>query len=153
MGYHVEILRTQGDQLLPISKNELESLVSCTPNLRIEESMLGEADLLFLQGDREICRLTLQHGRLWTKNPEEEEMLAMLDIAPKLNARVRGDELETYRSLHEYYVHPDDEKALRKLKEESSRSIKISHRKTIIINAIIFGIFILIALIFTYFKK
>lgn len=152
MGYHVSILRTKGGQIEPITRDELDTLVASIPGLRIGKGNLGDADLVISQADRDICRLTLQHGELWTKTPSEEEVLAMINLAPRLNARVRGDELETYRTLNDWYLHPDDEEAARISKEESRRAIKRGRLKTILVNAVIFVVFFLMALLVARFS-
>ena len=68
----------------------------------------------------------------------------MIEMADKLNARVRGDEYETYRSVKEAYVHPDDKGEI----EEAKKQLKIIKRKTrrnqILIHAVIFGVFALL---------
>jgi hypothetical protein len=47
-------------------------------------------------------------GELWTSNPSMPLLEPMIELAGYLGARVRGDELETYRTVDDRYIHPDD---------------------------------------------
>ncbi len=49
----------------------------------------------------------------------------MIELSKKIGARVRGDELETYKSLEEVYTHPDDLKVIERIKNSSP---SVDHR-------------------------
>ncbi len=51
-------------------------------------------------------------GQIATKVVEDDVLPVLLALAANLGARVRGDELETYRGLGDTYVHPDDAQAV-----------------------------------------
>lgn len=109
MGYHVSILRTASGGMQPISEEEVRhAIVRMDGRLDI---MPGKPEFFLyrpeLGEDSEI--LLLDDGELWAKNPGEPFLQLMIELAGHLGARVRGDELETYRSLEEVYVHPDDQ--------------------------------------------
>jgi hypothetical protein len=53
------------------------------------------------------CTLQYQDGELWTKNPDQWGVQAMLVLAKRLEARVRDDEWETY-DADGTFLHPDD---------------------------------------------
>ncbi|AVR96014.1 hypothetical protein C9I28_09930 [Pseudoduganella armeniaca] len=57
----------------------------------------GEGNVLFLQV-----------GELWASNPSLQLLGMMIELARELDARVRNDDFETYRTVFETYVHPDD---------------------------------------------
>lgn len=126
MGYHLRILRTKAGQEFPIRRDEVE-LLARNIGGKIEPSILKDAELDFvlpLEQGTGSFRLVLQRGQLWTKNPEEAELAAMIDVASRLNARVRGDELETYRSASDTYIHPDDKDEANQSEIESKQTIK-----------------------------
>lgn len=52
--------------------------------------------------------LLLEDGELWSSTPDDDFIGLMIELAKLLGARVRGDELESYRTLDEVYEHPDD---------------------------------------------
>lgn len=108
MGYHVTILRTEAGVRQPITEDEVRSaIVPMAGRLEIipgaKEWCLGQPGL----GDDSEA-LWLDDGELWTKNPSEPFVALMIELAGYLGARVRGDEGETYRSLDDVYIHPDD---------------------------------------------
>jgi hypothetical protein len=111
MGYHVSILLTQDGKQVPLQVEKVKELVSSMPHARIEVCSLtdGDLDLVIETADSNTTRLVMQHGKLWTKNPSDTDIKTMIEVAARLGARVRGDEMETYRSDGTTYVHPDDE--------------------------------------------
>jgi hypothetical protein len=131
MGYHVNILRGKEPELSPILKSEIEELVKHFPDLRIERpiSKSAELDLVISKDGADISRFTLQDGKIWTKNPDEIGIQAMINIAKYLGARVRGDEFETYESLDNTYIHPEDRDEAR-FAQEKSAAYLTQHNRT-----------------------
>ena len=126
MGYHVHILRTNGAKSKPILRSEIEKLVEDSPHLTIQDRALksAEFDLVVTKSGVDVLRLIFQHGQLWSKNPTPDEINQVINIANRLGARVRGDELETYRSLIEVYNHPDDLEEIHRAKQRSVDYLK-----------------------------
>lgn len=142
MGYHVTILRSSQGKQLPISLNEAVSAAKS-----IEGWSYTETPPTFEYNCAEgTCALWYQDGELWTKNPEEWCINAMLVLAKRLEARVRGDEWETY-DTERTYLHPDDI-ALRAEAETQSKALLSRELKQqrFIRNAII-GFFVVLAII------
>lgn len=142
MGYHVTILRSSKGKQLPISLNEA---VSATKS--IEGWSYTETPPTFeYSGAEGSCALWYQDGELWTKNPEEWGINAMIVLARRLEARVRGDEWETY-DTDKTYLHLDDialrAEAKTKSKELLSRELK---QQRLIRNTII-GFFVVLGII------
>jgi hypothetical protein len=109
MGYHLTVLRTRGDQQLPISKQEFAAATRTVPELTLEDT----GDAARYERDGELrAMLFWNDGEIWTKVPEDDVIVVLLALAEKLKARVRGDELETYRSPGDSYTHPDDAAAV-----------------------------------------
>lgn len=104
MGYHVTILRTDQGKQLPISLEEAVSATSSIDGWRYIES----PPTFEFHGKEDSCMLWYQDGELWTKNPEEWQLGLMVALAKRLNARVRGDEWETYDETGKSFQHPDD---------------------------------------------
>ncbi len=119
MSYHVTILRTAGEQQVSISLDEAKTAISEIPGW---EYLAGkDVAFVFSQAGKEIACLWYQDGELWAKNPEQEAIARMVALAEKLDARVRGDEYETYTSPTETYTHPDDAALVQSNAEESQR--------------------------------
>jgi hypothetical protein len=120
MGYHVSILRTNGATRVAITLSEAKSLLLGGTDWRFDSE-----DCAFVARNAEIEGETLwfQDGELWTKSPPDAMLAQMIELAKQLNARVRGDELETYESLEKSYTHPDDmnEKAAREAEAQVLR--------------------------------
>lgn len=104
MGYHVTILRTSQGIQLPISLEEAVSVASHIDGWRYYES----PPTFEFHGKPGSCTLWYQDGEIWAKNPEEWQLDVMVALAERLNARVRGDEWETYDSADKTFQHPDD---------------------------------------------
>lgn len=118
MSYHVTILRTNQGVQLPISLEEAVSVASNIEGWRYYES----PPTFEFQGKPGSCTLWYQDGEIWTKNPEEWQLDVMVTLARRLNARVRGDDWETYDSADKTIQHPDDV-PLRKQAEARSKAL------------------------------
>ncbi len=105
MGYHLTILRTDGKRTISITRSEVEALAGAFPEWRYDAT---QDALVSTDDSKEAPALWLSDGELWTKNPSDTTIAAMLKLAEHLKARVRGDEHETYRGVAETYTHPDD---------------------------------------------
>jgi hypothetical protein len=112
MSYHVTILRTRAGVAHPLSREEVLAAASARPEVRCDLSSDDGLTVVLKAADPESPVLWFRDGELWTKNPDEETLAFMVSFASELGARVRGDEFETYRTVDETYVHPDDAKLL-----------------------------------------
>lgn len=131
MGYHVTILRTYQGQKIPIS---LEEIVSVTRSIDGWRYLESPPTFEFHSKD-DSCTLRYQDGELWTKNPEDWQIGVMVSLAKQLNARVRGDELETYSTENETYQHPDDKSEIDAQTEESRKFSKRARVRRILFRA------------------
>jgi hypothetical protein len=105
MGYHLTILRTEAGELVPISTEQFGAAVLHVPALHLDDDALSAR---LVEGGSLKAVLTLDEGTVWTNVADAQTIAVMLQLAHRLDARVRGDEWETYRSPTETYVHPDD---------------------------------------------
>jgi len=111
MGYHVTILRTEAGIQRQITEDEVRrAIVPMAGRLEVypdtNEFWLYQPAL----GEKsEILILDKDEGELWAKTPGETFTALMIELAGYLGARVRGEELETYRSLDDVYIHSDDQ--------------------------------------------
>ena len=153
MGYHVSILRKEQGGLRPITRSEVENISTLDFTVQVVDSNVGECGFLFFVGGQECLWLTLQDGELWTSNPTSQEMELMLDVAKRLNARVRGDEFETYTTLGDTYIHPDDKDEIKKADELVRVLERRMRRNQILLHVFIFGFFIIMGLFVAYFSS
>lgn len=109
MGYHVAIIRTKAGAPHPITRDEvLRALPALNGRLAQHAGRPGELDLVD-PAKGEASELLLFHGgELWADTPGDDFIALMIALADQMGARVRGDELETYRSVDDAYSHPDD---------------------------------------------
>lgn len=124
MGYHLTILRTKDKQSIPIDQKEIESLPSSFPEWQYDAKQIA---LVSVDERDDAPALWFTDGQLWTTNPSNETITSMIALANKLKARVRGDELETYRSANETYIHPDD--AEKKTEADEDEDIEAWRRR------------------------
>lgn len=104
IGYHLTILRTADGKQLPISLEEARSAAAAIGTWTYSDSP-PSFELVSSGG---TCTLWHQDGELWAKTPDAWALEPMLELARQLDARVRGDEGETYRSVDSTHSHPDD---------------------------------------------
>lgn len=155
MGYHVAILRTRNGQRIPITENEVDSLVASLSGSRIklDERNKNVLNVVIAKDGKDVSWLAFQDGRLWTKNPEENEIQVMIDIAKQLDARVRGDEFETFRTPTETFPHPDDRLDIQRAEESAKRLRKTARSKQLRLNLALILIFLLLAGLATFYSK
>jgi hypothetical protein len=154
MGYHVHILRTKSAQVLPITKDEVRqavipmrgrlSVMPDKPELWLYQPALSE--------ESEIVAFDDNDGSLWTASPSDPLLSLMIELAGKLNARVRGDELETYLSLEETYVHPDDQvlHEANRPKQQAWTLSPVMREMTLRVAGVIAGIIVLTSVLYLY---
>lgn len=139
MGYHVTILRTSGAQQIPIKDDEIKGIPKAFPEWQYDP----EQGALFGPAEEEGApALWFSDGGIWTSNPSSGTLAAMISIAGHLEARVRGDEMETYRSAEDTYLHPDDAAESVRIGVERRQSARVWTWKQRGFNAAIFGGFV-----------
>ncbi len=147
MGYHVTILRTKGGEQDPITWDEVtRALATMDGRLAQYTREPGAQELYAPAGGEESEVLFFDEGVLWTKNPGGDFTGLMIELADKIGARVRGDELETYRTVDEEYIHPDDVELVRQMQEASAkREVKRSRWNMAVTTFRVLAVLILLA--------
>jgi hypothetical protein len=116
MGYHVHITRERNGVASDIPLEEWLRHVENSPELEFEKPEGDDVASKFTRSVHaarwsgasvEDAWLGWSSGEIWTKNPSEELIGYMIEIAPKFGARVRGDEGEYYRTLEDVYYEED----------------------------------------------
>ena len=153
MSYHVTILRTKEGRRIPIERGEIEAVIASHKDLQTTPGRDGELNITTIAGGHSGPLLIWKDGEIWTKNPDDATMALMLALAATLGARVRSDELETYRTVDETYHHPDDRAELEAAQRETRELIRSTKRKQWALNAVIFGGFLLLASIVGYLSR
>lgn len=144
MGYHVTILRTKDSAVVPIGLEEVQTAIQS-----IGGWQYAEKDSAFVKknGNNNSCVLWYNNGELWAKNPSQWALEQMIALSLPLQARVRGDEFETYETVDKCYNHPDDVK-LKKEAVKASEALLVKHRKEQqLIRLVIIGFFMVLGII------
>lgn len=151
MSYHLSIVKTTPQGQIPISKGDVLEYVKFNDSIEVVNS---KSDALIMQchlDNGRLMDLFWNNGELWVENPDGEIIDALVNIASYFNARVRGDELETYISSKETYIHPDDKEVL---EQQEVEGVKIySFSKRLISKLLPFIIFLLLGLIIHFITK
>lgn len=105
MGYDVSIIRTAAGRRKRILPAEITALTQRYPDWYYDES---SGTLERRSGNEAGFWLSASDLEITAKEPTEAQTALMIEVAQALEARVRGDNLETYRSPTETYDHPDD---------------------------------------------
>lgn len=138
MSYHVTILRTAKGKQLPIS---LEEAISAASEINGWQYLESPPTFEF-HSNEGSCTLWHQDGELWTKTPEEWHLAVMAALAKRLDARVRGDEWETYDETGTAFQHPDDIQLRKKDEAVSAERLAKSMQEQRLIRNAIIGIFV-----------
>lgn len=111
MGYDVKIINTEK---IDDSRKFFNKIEKIRPILTqqfnfVEKYNEGDSAITFLLNgnEHETLAFDLQDKILWAKNPSEQILAIMIDIAKAFNdgSRVLGDNLETYITTQEVYYH------------------------------------------------
>lgn len=99
MGYHLKITRELSPNRVGISLNEISAYFQESQDFKY----LPETETWVWNGDGESC-LWHTDEVVWTKNPSEDFIKYMIGMAASLNAIVRGDQGEYYRSIDDVFI-------------------------------------------------
>lgn len=125
MGYHLTILRAR-----PIQVEELvQAIEGMSGRLRFDGAAQPDPLVYAPARDEHSEIMLFDDGELWAKNPSEHFLRLMIELAGLLGARVRGDELETYRSVEETYHHPDDREQIEQAAQLSREMARRQRRR------------------------
>lgn len=138
MGYHVTIIRG-----VPIERDEVIGVANDSGEWKYDSE---QEALVPLHDNTEEVALWFDDGEIWTKNPSDETITRMIAIAEKLKGRVRGDEMETYRSATDTYIHPEDARKKERADQEAKASAWQFRIRQWLFNAALLGTFLLIIL-------
>jgi len=144
MGYHVAILRSVGNKQSPITFEEASLAASEVGGWQVSSE---DEELSRVLDDQSHLTLWFDEGQLWSKNPTDAGIAAMLVLAHQLSARVRGDEFETYKTVNESFLHPDDKHAKATAQSDGAELVRKSRRNSFIFHACVIACFVGLALL------
>ena len=115
MAYHVSLVNTDKKDIsskLIMNKEKFREFLFREFNMKED---LNENGVLEFYYDKDDPSFTIFYtegieGEYYINTTDDKHIEKLIDIAEKLNdgTRVRGDEGETYNSLEDVYIHPDD---------------------------------------------
>ena len=115
MAYHVSLVNTDKKDIsskLIMNKEKFREFLFREFNMKEE---LNENGVLEFYYDKDNPSFTIFYtegieGEYYINTTDDKHIEKLIAIAKKLNdgTRVRGDEGETYKSLEDVYIHPDD---------------------------------------------
>lgn len=115
MAYHVSLVNTNKKDIsskLIMNKEKFREFLFREFNMKEE---LNENGVLEFYYDKDNPSFTIFYiegieGEYYINTTNDKHIEKLIAIAEKLNdgTRVRGDEGETYKSLEDVYIHPDD---------------------------------------------
>ena len=115
MAYHVSLVNTNKKDIsskLIINKEKFREFLFREFNMKEE---LNENGVLEFYYDKDDPSFTIFYtegieGEYYINTTDDKHIEKLIAIAEKLNdgTRARGDEGETYKSLEDVYIHPDD---------------------------------------------
>lgn len=133
------MVRTAGGKAFPLSLHEVERVP-----LAFDVWKYDTLQSALVKESKDIPVLWFKDGELWTRNPDDATVADMIWISDHIGARVRGDELETYRSATETYIHPEDIAKKAKADEMGRALVQSFTRNSFLLNVAIFGSFALL---------
>ena len=113
MAYHVSLVNTEDNShKLIFNKNDFRDFLLKKFNMQESLDEHGQLEFYYDKEDESFTIFYTEgiEGEYYINTTDDEHIEKLIAIANKLNdgTRVRGDEGETYLSLEEVYIHPDD---------------------------------------------
>ncbi|WP_418935034.1 hypothetical protein [Haemophilus sp.] len=113
MAYHVSLVNTEDNShKLIFNKNDFRDFLLKEFNMQESLDEHGQLEFYYDKEDESFTIFYTEgiEGEYYINTTDDKHIEKLLAIANKLNdgTRVRGDEGETYLSLEEVYIHPDD---------------------------------------------
>lgn len=113
MGYHITLVRS------PVGPIPWEELAAAARRLGWNADDRAREVRLETDG-RLVARVIHdEEDGPWTKSSDDAALAAMIALGAAVGARARGDEFESYRSVDDWYVHPDDRPVLKAIETAS----------------------------------
>ena len=116
MAYHVSLVNTDKKDIsskLIMNKEKFREFLFKEFNMKEEINKNGTLEFYY---DKDDPSFTIFYtggieGEYYINTTDDKHIEKLIAIAEKLNdgTRVRGDEGETYKSLEDVYIHPNDE--------------------------------------------
>ena len=113
MAYYVSLVNTEDNShKLIFNKNDFRDFLLKEFNMQESLDEHGQLEFYYDKEDESFTIFYTEgiEGEYYINTTDDEHIEKLIAIANKLNdgTRVRGDEGETYLSLEEVYIHPDD---------------------------------------------
>ncbi|WP_314723081.1 hypothetical protein [Haemophilus pittmaniae] len=113
MAYHVSLVNTEDNShKLIFNKNDFRDFLLKEFNMQESLDEHGQLEFYYDKEDESFTIFYTEgiEGEYYINTTNDKHIEKLIAIANKLNdgTRVRGDEGETYLSLEEVYIHPDD---------------------------------------------
>ena len=113
MAYHVSLVNTEDNShKLIFNKNGFRDFLLKEFNMQESLDEHGQLEFYYDKEDESFTIFYTEgiEGEYYINTTDDKHIEKLIAIANKLNdgTRVRGDEGETYLSLEEVYIHPDD---------------------------------------------
>ena len=116
MAYHVSLINTNKKDIsskLIMNKEKFKEFLFKEFNMKEEINKNGTLEFYYDKDDPSFTIFYTEgiEGEYYINTTDDKHIEKLIAIAEKLNdgTRVRGDEGETYKSLEDVYIHPDDE--------------------------------------------
>ena len=116
MAYHVSLVNTDKKDIsskLIMNKEKFREFLFKEFNMKEEINKNGTLEFYYDKDDPSFTIFYTEgiEGEYYINTTDDKHIEKLITIAEKLNdgTRVRGDERETYKSLEDVYIHPDDE--------------------------------------------
>ena len=115
MAYHVSLVNTDKKDIsykLIMNKEKFREFLFKEFNMKEEINKNGTLEFYYDKDDPSFTIFYTEgiESEYYINTTDDKHIEKLIAIAKKLNdgTRVRGDEGETYKSLEDVYIHPDD---------------------------------------------
>lgn len=151
MGYHLSIVKSNSaGESEPIPLDLVQRLPELIKGFELVDPNAKEVLTFEYRDESTHFYLYWHHGELWSEATQSKEINKLIEVAEALDGRLRGDELETYISSTETYIHADDK---HHLQNEHRNTGYINKWKRLLIRVTPFFIFIIIGIIFVVISR
>ena len=142
MGYHLNLIKNDGKSFI---LNEIKTALHNNTDFELQEK--GKVVKIFSKEEENDLVAFYHNGMIWSEKYSEEQIIFLLKLSNALDARVRGDEYETYETSTKTFIHPDDVELIENANRINQKAYQRGKYKSFVVYVLIMLTFVAIGLL------
>lgn len=142
MGYHLNLIKNDGKSFV---LNDIKTALQNNTDFELQEK---DKVVKIVSKKEENDLVAFYHnGMIWSEKYTVELIIFLLKLSSILDARVRGDEFETYKTSTKTFIHPEDIELIKKANEINQKVYQRGKYKSFLVYVLIMLAFVVIGLL------